>query len=105
MAAQALRVLACAQRTWEKMPEDCDPETLEQQLCFVGLCGMIDPVRLEVKSAIEECRQAGIRPIMITGDHIDTATALVCWRMCGQADGHNRRNHQKMAVNMGNFLL
>ncbi|MCC8047275.1 MAG: calcium-translocating P-type ATPase, PMCA-type [Clostridiales bacterium] len=76
MADRALRVLACAQRTWEKMPADCEPETLEQQLCFVGLCGMIDPVRPEVKTAIEECRQAGIRPIMITGDHIDTATAI-----------------------------
>ncbi|MCC8051010.1 MAG: calcium-translocating P-type ATPase, PMCA-type [Clostridiales bacterium] len=76
MADRALRVLACAQRTWDEMPANCDPETLEQQLCFVGLCGMIDPVRPEVKTAIEECRQAGIRPIMITGDHIDTATAI-----------------------------
>ena len=47
-----------------------------RNLCFTGLCGMIDPVRPEVKDAIVECRQAGIRPIMITGDHIDTAAAI-----------------------------
>ncbi|MCD7807463.1 MAG: calcium-translocating P-type ATPase, PMCA-type [Lachnospiraceae bacterium] len=76
MADRALRVLACAERIWEKEPADYEPETLEQQLCFVGLTGMIDPVRPEVKAAIVECREAGIRPIMITGDHIDTATAI-----------------------------
>ncbi|MCD8353428.1 MAG: cation-translocating P-type ATPase [Clostridiales bacterium] len=76
MADKALRVLACAQRIWAEPPADCEPETLEQQLCFVGFCGMIDPVRPEVKDAIVECREAGIRPIMITGDHIDTASAI-----------------------------
>ncbi|MCD8190101.1 MAG: cation-translocating P-type ATPase [Clostridiales bacterium] len=76
MADKALRVLACAQRVWNELPTDYEPETLEQQLCFVGLCGMIDPVRPEVKDAIVECREAGIRPIMITGDHIDTAVAI-----------------------------
>ncbi len=76
MADKALRVLACAERLWEAMPEDCDGSNLEHDLCFIGLCGMIDPVRLEVKAAIEECREAGIRPIMITGDHIDTAVAI-----------------------------
>ncbi len=76
MADKALRVLACAQRVWDNMPADFEPETLENDLCFVGLCGMIDPVRPEVKDAIVECRQAGIRPIMITGDHIDTAVAI-----------------------------
>ncbi|MCD8335039.1 MAG: cation-translocating P-type ATPase [Clostridiales bacterium] len=76
MADKAMRVLACAQRLWDAPPADCEPETLEQLLCFVGLCGMIDPVRPEVKDAIVECRQAGIRPIMITGDHIDTAAAI-----------------------------
>lgn len=76
MADKALRVLACAERVWAEKPEDCSPEALETELCFVGLCGMIDPVRPEVKAAIEECRGAGIRPIMITGDHVDTATAI-----------------------------
>ncbi|MCC8076376.1 MAG: cation-translocating P-type ATPase [Clostridiales bacterium] len=76
MADKALRVLACAERVWSEPPTDCEPETLEQQLCFVGLCGMIDPVRPEVQDAIVECREAGIRPIMITGDHIDTAVAI-----------------------------
>ena len=76
MADRALRVLACAERRWSVQPESCEPEYLEQQLCFTGLCGMIDPVRPEVKDAIVECRQAGIRPIMITGDHIDTASAI-----------------------------
>ena len=76
MADRALRVLACAERRWSAQPESCEPEYLEQQLCFTGLCGMIDPVRPEVKYAIVECRQAGIRPIMITGDHIDTAAAI-----------------------------
>ena len=76
MADRALRVLACAQRTWESVPADSEPEALEQDLCFVGLCGMIDPVRPEVKTAIEQCREAGVRPIMITGDHVDTAIAI-----------------------------
>ena len=76
MADKALRVLACAQRVWEQIPEGYDPEILEEKLCFTGLCGMIDPVRPEVKDAIVECRGAGIRPIMITGDHVDTAVAI-----------------------------
>ena len=76
MADKALRVLACAMRTYEVAPENFEPEALEQELCFVGLCGMIDPVRPEVKDAIVKCRDAGIRPIMITGDHIDTAVAI-----------------------------
>ncbi|MCC8045527.1 MAG: cation-translocating P-type ATPase [Clostridiales bacterium] len=76
MAERALRVLACAQRVWSDVPETYEPEVLEQQFCFVGLCGMIDPLRPEAKNAIEECRQAGIRPVMITGDHIDTAVTV-----------------------------
>ena len=68
--------MACAQRVWEQIPEGFDPEILEEKLCFTGLCGMIDPVRPEVKDAIVECRGAGIRPIMITGDHVDTAVAI-----------------------------
>ncbi len=76
MADRALRVLACAERAWPEKPMNFEPEYLEQQLCFTGLCGMIDPVRPEVRDAIAECRRAGIRPIMITGDHVDTAVAI-----------------------------
>ena len=76
MADRALRVLAAAERRWDALPEDCSPANLEHELCFIGLTGMIDPVRPEVKAAIDECRRAGIRPIMITGDHKDTAVAI-----------------------------
>lgn len=76
MADKALRVLACAERVWEEAPAEYEAEFLEQKLCFTGLCGMIDPVRPEVKDAIVECRGAGITPIMITGDHVDTAVAI-----------------------------
>ena len=76
MADRALRVLACAERVWSEKPTNFEPDYLEQELCFTGLCGMIDPVRPEVKDAIVECRRAGIRPIMITGDHVDTAVAI-----------------------------
>lgn len=76
MADKALRVLCAAYRDWEGAPESSDPEYLEKELCYIGLTGMIDPVRPEVKAAIEKCRGAGIRPVMITGDHIDTAVAI-----------------------------
>ena len=77
MADKALRVLAAAERFWpDGLPENTEPENLEKELCFIGLTGMIDPVRPEVKAAINECRTAGIRPIMITGDHKDTAVAI-----------------------------
>ncbi len=76
MADKALRVLAVAKRDWSEKPADNTPEFLEQELVFLGLTGMIDPVRPEVKAAIEECRAAGIRPVMITGDHKDTAVAI-----------------------------
>ena len=76
MADKALRVLACSMKVLNSAPAEYEPELLENDLCFVGLCGMIDPVRPEVKDAIVECRSAGIRPIMITGDHVDTAVAI-----------------------------
>lgn len=76
MANRALRVLAAAQRIWPERPASSEPEFLERNLCFLGLTGMIDPVRPEVRDAIAECRSAGIRPVMITGDHKDTAIAI-----------------------------
>lgn len=76
MADKALRVLAASMRRWASRPESDEAAFLEQDLCFIGLTGMIDPVRPEVKPAIVECREAGIRPVMITGDHKDTAVAI-----------------------------
>ena len=76
MADKALRVLACAQRVYAEEPASYEAEDLEYDLCFVGLSGMIDPVRPEVQAAITECNSAGITAIMITGDHIDTAVAI-----------------------------
>ena len=76
MADKALRVLAAAKKDLTAEPAAYEPETVECDLIFIGLVGMIDPVRPEVKAAIDECRSAGIRPIMITGDHKDTAVAI-----------------------------
>ena len=76
MADKALRVLAAAYKKYDTLPASVEPEDLEKELVFVGLAGMIDPVRPEVEAAIKECRGAGITPIMITGDHRDTAVAI-----------------------------
>ena len=76
MADRALRVLACAERKYTAEPASYEADDLEKDLCFTGLSGMIDPVRPEVQAAITECKSAGIRAIMITGDHIDTAMAI-----------------------------
>ena len=76
MADRALRVLALGFKVLDGEPAEYEAEAVENELCFVGLVGMIDPVRPEVKPAIDECRTAGIRPIMITGDHKDTAVAI-----------------------------
>ncbi len=75
-ASKALRVLACAYKDYDAIPESLEPEDLEHDLVFIGIVGMIDPCRPEVYEAINKCRQAGIRPIMITGDHKDTAIAI-----------------------------
>jgi len=75
-ADRALRVLCAAYREYDAMPSSCEPQDLEKNLIFIGLTGMIDPCRPEVYDAIKECRIAGIRPIMITGDHKDTAVAI-----------------------------
>ena len=76
MADQALRVLALASRSHETKPTDFSAEALEHDLVFCGLSGMIDPERPEVAPAIKEAHDAGIRTVMITGDHIDTAVAI-----------------------------
>ncbi len=76
LADKALRVLACAVRDYDHNPEALSHGEKEKDLCFMGMCGMIDPIRPEAKVAIEECKEAGIRPIMITGDHVDTASAI-----------------------------
>lgn len=76
MAGKALRVLCAAYKKYSTLPADFEPATLENELIFIGLTGMIDPVRPEVKASIEECRAAGITPVMITGDHRDTAVAI-----------------------------
>ncbi len=76
MADQALRVLALSCRHHVEKPTDCSAEALEHDLTFCGLSGMIDPERPEVAPAIAEAHDAGIRTVMITGDHIDTAVAI-----------------------------
>jgi len=76
MASKALRVLALAYREYTDKPAFSSFDEVESKLIYVGLVGMIDPVRPEVKVAIEECRGAGIKPVMITGDHRDTAIAI-----------------------------
>lgn len=75
MAAQALRVVAVAFRQWSEKPPLTE-EALERNLVFAGMAGMVDPPRPEVKEAVHLCRQAGIRPVMITGDHVLTAEAI-----------------------------
>jgi Ca2+-transporting ATPase len=84
-ADRALRVLAAAERFWDARPEKHEAEYLEQKLIFIGLTGMIDPVRPEVLPAMKLCRSAGIRTVMITGDHKDTAVAIA--KELGIADG------------------
>lgn len=76
MSEQALRVLAVAYKEIDEIPENPTPEQLECDLIFAGLVGMIDPPRPEAKEAVAVCRKAGIRPIMITGDHVVTASAI-----------------------------
>ena len=76
MASRALRVLAVAYKDIDAVPADMSPASVEKDLVFVGLFGMIDPPRMEVKDAVAECAVAGIRPVMITGDHKLTAVAI-----------------------------
>jgi len=76
MAGKALRVLAAAYREYDELSTEVSADTAEQGLTFIGLVGMTDPIRPEVFDAIQKCRKAGIKPVMITGDHRDTAVAI-----------------------------
>ena len=76
LSEQALRVLAVAYKEIDEIPETLNPEEIENGLTFMGLLGMIDPPRPEAKIAVDTCRKAGIRPVMITGDHVITACAI-----------------------------
>ena len=76
MADKALRVLAGAERTLKELPKAMESKEVEHDLCFLGLAGMMDPVREEAGQAVMKCKEAGIRPVMITGDHKDTAVAI-----------------------------
>jgi Ca2+-transporting ATPase len=76
LASQALRVLGVAMRPLDRIPDLYDAKSLEHDLVFLGLVGMKDPIRPEAKVAVEACRAAGIRTVMITGDHKDTAVAI-----------------------------
>ena len=75
-ASKALRVLCAAYKEYDKVPEFSDPSEIENSLTFIGMVGMIDPCRPEVYAAIKECKEAGVRVVMITGDHKDTAIAI-----------------------------
>ena len=76
MSSDALRVIAIAYKELKTMPKEITPETLENDLTFMGMVGMIDPPRPEAKEAVAICRKAGIKPVMITGDHVITASAI-----------------------------
>ena len=69
-------MLGCAYKTSDVLNDEASSEKVENGLIFIGFVGMIDPCRDEVFDAIDRCKSAGIRPIMITGDHIDTAVAI-----------------------------
>lgn len=76
MSSKALRVLGVAYKVIETLPEECSAEALEDNLNFLGLLGLIDPPRAEARAAVLTCLKAGIKPVMITGDHLLTAQAI-----------------------------
>ncbi|MFA5176554.1 MAG: calcium-transporting P-type ATPase, PMR1-type [Candidatus Omnitrophota bacterium] len=87
LASQAMRVLGVAYRRLEAKQDKYEPGTIEKELTFIGLVAMIDPPREEVKQAIQECKAAGIKTVMITGDHKNTAVAIA--RELGFFDEHS----------------
>ncbi|MCW5847469.1 MAG: cation-translocating P-type ATPase [Anaerolineae bacterium] len=87
MAAKGMRVLGVALRPWESPPDEKTEKSLEQDLILLGMVGMIDPPRPEVKDAVAQCKAAGIRPIMITGDHPLTARHIA--HQIGISDNEN----------------
>lgn len=89
MAVDGYRVLALARRDFNKLPEDLSPEAIEADLVFVGLAGLLDPPRLEARDAVADCQRAGIRVVMITGDHPGTATAIA--RRLAILEDHDHR--------------
>ena len=91
LADQGMRVLGVAMRVPETLPDETDDETLETNAIFIGLTGMIDPPRAEVRDAVAECRSAGIRPVMITGDHPLTALNIARDLGIARADGARER--------------
>lgn len=76
MSNEALRVLALGIRYWDEEPQEFTSEMIENNLTFIGMVGMIDPPREEAKQAVAEAKSAGVRTIMITGDHVITASAI-----------------------------
>jgi Ca2+-transporting ATPase len=89
MAAAGLRVLGVAMRRWEHRPDEASPESVESELVFLGLVGMMDPPREEAREAVKLCRSAGITPVMITGDHPRTARTIA--ERLGILDSDGRR--------------
>jgi P-type Ca2+ transporter type 2C len=92
LAQEGMRVLGVAMRHLDALPDQTDEEALETQEIFVGLTGMIDPPRAEVRAAVAQCRTAGIRPVMITGDH--PLTALHIARDLGIVQEERETSHQ-----------
>ena len=76
MAGEGLRTLGIAMRQWDRLPDELTPNTVENELTMLGIVGMMDPPREEAKEAVDLCKTAGIRAVMITGDHQSTATAI-----------------------------
>lgn len=112
MASKALRILCAAMKILDGVPYSFAAEDIENDLCYVGLVGMIDPIRPEVKVAIEQCKDAGIRAVMITGDHIDTAVAIA--KQLGILEDEsqaitgadlNNMSDEELIANIGNYSV